>query len=244
MERRDFSDVPYQPFKFRTQLPRMSAQSELDTLGELLPNLPSESLRYQTDDPRKNMFQQDSQAEPPAIVVETLQEHHDSDPDIDEVLEPPSSRTLKEAWIERPIRQLSLAAQQTPSDQRSSDYIRILRQGGDFEVTYEGRRLGVKHVFTNEDLTLLIWYAPRNQKKRKEMNVFELLHAKLDGETIVLGTMMGDSRELRLRVAESNTVDRLMPGSDLNDNAKKAGAWYEAFQRLVTMKLQPKVYRS
>jgi hypothetical protein len=94
-------------------------------------------------------------------------------------------------------------------------------------------------------LTLLIWYAPRNQKKRKEMNVFELLHAKLVGETIVLGTMMGDSRELQLHVAESNTVDRLMPNSGLEDDkAKKAGVWYEAFQRLVTMKLQPKVYRS
>lgn len=242
MERRDYSNVPYKPFK--TQLPRMSAQSELDTLGELLPNLPSESLRYHTENPRKNMFQQDSQEEPPAIIAETHQEHHDSDPDIDEVLEPPSFRTLEEVWKERPIRQLSLAAQQTPSDQKSSDYIRILRQGGDFEVTYEGRRLGVKRVFTNEDLTLLIWYAPRNHKKRKEMNVFELLHAELDGETIVLSTMMGDSRELQLRVVASNTVDRLMPNSDLDNEKKKAGVWYEAFQRLVTMKLQPKVYRS
>ena len=242
MERRDYPDIPYRPFS--TQLPRASAQSELDTLGELLSNLPSESIRYQTDNPRKNMFQQDSQAEPPSILVETRQEHQDSDPDIDEVLEPPIGRTLEEAWIERPIRQLSLATQQTQSDKDSSNYIRILRQGGDFEVTYEGRRLGVKHVFTNEDLTLLIWYAPRSQKKRKEMNVFELLQAKLIGDTIVLGTMMEDSRELRLKVVESNTVDRLMPSSDLNSEEKKAGVWYEAFQRLVTMKLQPKVYRS
>jgi len=241
MESRHYPDVPYKAF--HTQFPRVSAQSELDTLGELLPNLPS----YQTEKLRKTYFLQDS-VEPSSIVVETQQKHQDSDPDIDEVLEPPavprtSTNFLKEAWQERPIRQLHFAVQQSPSDQENSLNIRILRLGGDFELTYYGRNLGLKHVLTNEDLTLLIWHEPRNPRKRKDMNVFELLEEQLVGDRIVLGTMR-DREALKLKVASSNTVERLMPERQLNGPEEKAKVWSLAFHRLVTMQLQSSVYRS
>lgn len=218
-------------------------QSELDTLGELLPNLPS----YHTEHLRKNWIQEDS-VEPSSIVVETQQKHQDSDPDIDEVLEPPavprtSESFLREAWPERPIRQLHFAPQQNPPDQDNQLNIRILKLGGDFVLTYYGSRAGLKHVLTNEDLTLLIWHEPRNPKKRKEINVFELLKAELVEGQIVLGTMRDDSA-LRLDVADSNTVERLIPGSLGIEKNEKAKIWFSAFSKLVTMQLQSSVYRS
>ena len=224
---------------------------EIDTLGDLQVNMTEDgsAIRYKTESRRPSEWEtQDMAVEGDAKVVETSKQHDESDRDIDEVLEPPSiPRTdpsfLREAWREKPIRKLALPPAPCTTDKESSLFIRIFRIGGDFEMKLYDRNLGVMHIMTNYDLTLFIWHIPRNPKKQKSMNVFELLTAELQGGEIVLGTMR-DTTAIRLTVTASNRVEQLVGDLSFADMRKKTELWFKAFERLVQMKLQPSVYRS
>lgn len=242
---KSYEKVPYRPFK--SDIPRTSTVSELETLGELIPALPQggSAYRYQTDMGPGSKRLDDQPVDFSSVVIETHQRHLDTDRDIDEVLDTPNiSRDneafLQLAWKERVIRKLDLRPQESEADKARNLAIKILRIGGDFQFSRLGRPKGLMHVKTNDDLTLLMWHAPRTPKKCKDINVFELLGARLEGMAIALKTIR-DDKEIILTVTEANRVELLAERS--LELQEKADLWFSAFDQLVKMQLQPSVYR-
>ena len=255
MSQRKYPDVHYQ--RFATAHARVSLQSDPDTQTDMLPDrIGSNPPQYQTvpykpdasgstyEDPKG---QSTPSIDPSQVQLEAGLYHSLDDPDLDDVLEPPSiprdnPTFLSQAWKDPPIRKPILTVEVNKADVLKEEQIKVLRTGGEFFLSFRGLVEARRRVWVAEDLTQLVWSKP-NDKKTDEINVFEILEDELTGDFAIVLKMTLSKETMTLKLVPENTIAELVESEKLKTDPEKAKFWHEAFHQLVKMQLQPKIYR-